>query len=155
MILTGVIVCFSYSIDEHSLGEGFTKCALARTEHNTALFTGHLDTRLIRDGKTERAGWASMKTIDTLAFNRKRYMRHWMHYSHLLIKCRGDGRSYKVMLHHPGHLDLMWFDSHSYPLHTHGGPYWQYEKIPFSRFFLTVGGRIQDLQHPLPTFAVR
>ncbi|ETN69156.1 hypothetical protein NECAME_05373 [Necator americanus] len=51
------------------------------------------------------------------------------------------------MLHAPLAIDMTWGDSFSYPLHTHGGPYWQYEKIPFSRFFHTVAGRIQDKQY--------
>ncbi|KHJ83195.1 hypothetical protein OESDEN_17107 [Oesophagostomum dentatum] len=51
------------------------------------------------------------------------------------------------MLHAPLAIDMTWGDSFSYPLHTHGGPYWQYEKIPFSKFFHTVAGRIQDKQH--------
>uniref|UniRef100_A0AC34F1Y4 NADH:ubiquinone oxidoreductase intermediate-associated protein 30 domain-containing protein n=1 Tax=Panagrolaimus sp. ES5 TaxID=591445 RepID=A0AC34F1Y4_9BILA len=66
-----------------------------------------------------------------------------------VVKCRGDGRSYKIMLYVPGSIDLTWGDSYAYPLHTHGGPYWQYEKIPFSRFLHTVGGRIQDIQKPI------
>lgn len=136
-------------------GEGFSTCSLELTDHKTALFSGNIDTRVIKDGKIERAGWASIKTIDRRSFNGKNYRRHWKDYSHLLIKCRGDGRSYKIMLHHPGHVDMQWHDCHSYPLHTHGGPYWQYERIPFSRFILAVGGRIQDRQFLVPKFNVR
>jgi NADH dehydrogenase [ubiquinone] 1 alpha subcomplex assembly factor 1 len=53
------------------------------------------------------------------------------------------------MLYVPGSIDVTWGDTYAYPLHTHGGPYWQYEKIPFSRFLHTVGGRIQDVQKPI------
>jgi len=129
--------------------EGFSKCQLKRTDRDTALFSGYLDTRLIQDGKTERAGWAGMKSTDRWAFNRKHHYSHWENYSHLIVKCRGDGRSYKVMLHIPGYFDHTWHDSYSYPLHTHGGPYWQYERIPFSKFFYTIGGRIMDSQTKL------
>ncbi|KAE9551235.1 hypothetical protein FO519_005546 [Halicephalobus sp. NKZ332] len=126
--------------------QGFSKVELLRTARNTALFKGYLNTEVVKDGKTTRAGWASMKTHDTYAFDRRKYLWWWKNYTHLMIKCRGDGRSYKVMLYTPGALDVTWGDTYSYPLHTHGGPYWQYEKIPFSRFFHTVGGRIQDVQ---------
>ncbi|KAI6175210.1 CIA30 domain-containing protein [Aphelenchoides fujianensis] len=130
-------------------GEGYSKCELKRTENNSALFSGFIDSRLIKDGRIERAGWASMKTHDRAAFNRKRYLFHWTNYNHLMIKCRGDGRSYKVMLYTPHYVDLSWGDTYSFHLHTHGGPYWQYERIPFSRFIHTVGGRVQDRQRKL------
>jgi NADH dehydrogenase [ubiquinone] 1 alpha subcomplex assembly factor 1 len=79
-------------------------------------------------------------------FLRKKYLDQWKHYSHFLIKCRGDGRWYKLMLYSPTAVDVTWGDCHGYPLHTHGGPYWQYEKVPFSRFFHTIWGRVQDKQ---------
>uniref|UniRef100_A0A1I7YH49 CIA30 domain-containing protein n=1 Tax=Steinernema glaseri TaxID=37863 RepID=A0A1I7YH49_9BILA len=127
--------------------EGYSKCELVRSDRNTAIFKGYLNGALIRDGKVERAGWAAMKSEDRMSFNRKKYLARWTSFSHLLIKCRGDGRSYKVMLYTPGAIDITWGDSFAYPLHTHGGPYWQYEKIPFSRFLHTVAGRIQDGQY--------
>uniref|UniRef100_A0A0N5AXW4 CIA30 domain-containing protein n=1 Tax=Syphacia muris TaxID=451379 RepID=A0A0N5AXW4_9BILA len=125
-------------------GYGYSKCELVPTDRKTAIFRGYLSTEV--DGKHERSGWASMKLNLKKSFFRKLYFTRWSSYSHLLIKCRGDGRSYKVMLHCPGLIDVLWGNSYSFPLHTHGGPYWQYEKIPFSKFFLTVGGRIQDNQ---------
>ncbi|KAI1723825.1 complex I intermediate-associated protein 30 (CIA30) domain-containing protein [Ditylenchus destructor] len=130
--------------------QGYSKCELTRTDRGTALFQGTLSTRLVKDGKTVRAGWCNMKSVDKRAFERKKfYGQDWIYYNHLLIKCRGDGRTYKVMLHTPLLTDVTWGDSHSYQLHTHGGPYWQYEKIPFSRFIHTVNMRIQDRQRPI------
>ncbi|CAJ0591442.1 unnamed protein product [Cylicocyclus nassatus] len=127
--------------------EGFSKVQFVPTDTNTALFKGHICTEVIKDGRIQRAGWATIKLEDTKFLNRKKYLGKWRNFSHLLIKCRGDGRSYKVMLHAPMAIDMTWGDSFSYPLHTHGGPYWQYEKIPFSKFFHTVAGRIQDKQY--------
>ncbi|XGW01420.1 hypothetical protein V3C99_013960 [Haemonchus contortus] len=127
--------------------EGFSTVQLVPTDNNTALFKGNISTKIIKDGRIERAGWATMKLEDKKFLNRKKFLRSWRNYTHLLIKCRGDGRSYKVMLHAPKTIDLTWGDSFSYPLHTRGGPYWQYEKIPFSKFFHTVSGRIQDKQY--------
>lgn len=127
-------------------GYGYSKCELVPTDRKTAIFRGWLSTQVVKDGKHERSGWASMKLNLTRSFRRKKYFTRWSSFSHLLIKCRGDGRSYKVMLHCPGIFDVTWGSSYSYPLHTHGGPYWQYEKIPFSKFFHTVTGRIQDAQ---------
>ncbi|KJH44708.1 Complex I intermediate-associated protein 30 [Dictyocaulus viviparus] len=149
--------------------EGFSTVQFVPTDNNTAIFKGKLCTEVVKDGRVERAGWATIKLEDYKALNRKKFLRRWRNFSHLLIKgielwelccvgdielshlgvqnCRGDGRSYKVMLHAPRSIDLSWGDSFSYPLHTRGGPYWQYEKIPFSKFFHTVAGRIQDKQY--------
>lgn len=126
--------------------EGYSTCEFVQTDRRTAVFRGKICTQPIKDGRVQRAGWATIKLEDRAAFLRKKYFSRWASFSHFLIKCRGDGRSYKVMLHTPGAIDLTWGDSYSYPLHTHGGPYWQYERIPFSRFFHTVAGRIQDVQ---------
>ncbi|CAJ0949955.1 unnamed protein product, partial [Mesorhabditis belari] len=128
--------------------EGFSKVNWQLSDHETAIFSGNINTSLLKDGKVERAGWASIKLEDKKAFMRKKYFKRWRNFTHLLVKCRGDGRSYKVMLHAPQTIDITWGDSWSFPLHTHGGPYWQYEKIPFSKFFHTVAGRIQDKQIP-------
>uniref|UniRef100_A0A8R1HPW2 CIA30 domain-containing protein n=1 Tax=Caenorhabditis japonica TaxID=281687 RepID=A0A8R1HPW2_CAEJA len=127
--------------------EGFSKCTLTNSDHGSAIFSGNISTRVLKDGRVERAGWASMKLEDRKSFNRKKFFSKWRNFSHLLLKVRGDGRSYKLMLHSPLSMDFTWGDSFSHPLHTHGGPYWQYERIPFSKFFHTVAGRIQDRQY--------
>ncbi|KAI3422416.1 hypothetical protein GPALN_012929 [Globodera pallida] len=130
--------------------EGFSKCELFRSDRGSAIFEGTLSTRLVKDGRTERAGWCSMRSLhDKKAFNRKSHFLDWNNYTHLLIKCRGDGRTYKVMLHIPQYFDVTWGDSYSFLLHTHGGPHWQYEMIPFSRFIYTIDGRIMDVQYSL------
>ncbi|GMS80384.1 hypothetical protein PENTCL1PPCAC_2559 [Pristionchus entomophagus] len=126
--------------------EGFSSVRFDPTHRGTAVFSGNLSSVIVKDGRVERAGYATIKLEDKAAFNRRKYFTQWMNYSHLMIKCRGDGRSYKVMLHSPLAIDMTWGDSYSFPLHTHGGPYWQYERIPFSKFFHTVAGRIQDRQ---------
>uniref|UniRef100_A0A914N1J0 NADH:ubiquinone oxidoreductase intermediate-associated protein 30 domain-containing protein n=1 Tax=Meloidogyne incognita TaxID=6306 RepID=A0A914N1J0_MELIC len=126
--------------------EGYSKCDFYKTDRGTAIFEGYLSQKVVKDGRTECAGWCSIKTIDMMSLNLKKRYEEWGYYSHLLIKCRGDGRSYKIMLHSPESWDITWGDTHSYPLHTHGGPYWQFEMIPFSRFFYTFGGRIMDRQ---------
>jgi len=134
--------------------EGYSKCELYRSDRNTAIFQGTLSSKLVKDGKMKRAGWCSMKTIDRAAFNWRVRYDEWGDYSHFLIKVRGDGRMYKIMLWVQEFVDVSWGCSYSYPLHTHGGPYWQYERIPFSKFFLTFSMRIQDDQRKVDRFRI-
>jgi len=134
--------------------EGYSRCKFERTDRGTALFSGTLSGRLPMDGRIQRAGWCAIKSDERRAFLRRVRMYDWQYFSHLIIKLRGDGRSYKVLLHVQEFIDMQWGDNYSYPLHTHGGPYWQYEKIPFPRFFKTCGGRIQDRQQAMPRFRI-
>ncbi|CAG9533251.1 unnamed protein product [Cercopithifilaria johnstoni] len=134
--------------------EGFSKCEFIPTDRKTALFRGTLSTELIKDGRIERAGWAAIKFEERGPFFKKKYFSKWSNYSHFLIKCRGDGRTYKISLNSPLLFDISWGDAHSYYLHTHGGPYWQYETIPFSKFIHTVRNRIMDKQYPIKNINV-
>ena len=67
--------------------------------------------------------------ISYLFFFQKSFKRKiaydWSRYSHLLVRCRGDGRAYQFIAHMDRYFDLNWHDNYSYALFTRGGPYWQ------------------------------
>lgn len=70
-------------------------------------------------------------------------------FNNFLLKIRGDGRTYMLVLNTPQYHTLTYTYMHMCPLYTRGGPYWQYVKIPYSKFFHASHGRISDKQYRL------
>jgi len=132
---------------DHSRGHSWAE--LISSNNQTGLFRGYLDTKVPQDGTTFRTGYANiMSPMKERSFNRMDVHDDWGNdFTHLALKIRGDGRTYMLILNAPGPVDISWHDQFQYPLYTHGGPYWQYALIPFSRFIFVVHGRIQDKQH--------
>jgi len=130
--------------------EGYSTCSLTVSPTGKGLFSGNLSTQLIKDGKVKRTGYCNMRSIQPArSFKRETY-HDWTSYTHLVLRIRGDGRSYMLNIGSAGYFDITWNDMYNYMLFTRGGPHWQITRIPFSKFFLTSKGRIQDKQSPLP-----
>ena len=66
------------------------------------------------------------------SFKRDSYF-DWRMYSHIVLRVRGDGRSYMLNLSTMGYYDIMWNDIYSYVLFTRGGPYWQVSKVKYRK----------------------
>jgi NADH dehydrogenase [ubiquinone] 1 alpha subcomplex assembly factor 1 len=130
-------------------GEGFSTCSLVLTNNGKGLFSGELSTRVPKDGRIKRAGYCNIKTLRARkSFKRETYL-DWNNYNMLVMRIRGDGRSYMLNISTRGYYDILWNDMYHYVLYTRGGPYWQTTKIPFSKFFLASKGRVQDKQYPI------
>uniref|UniRef100_A0A0V0G6R6 Putative complex i intermediate-associated protein 30 mitochondrial n=1 Tax=Triatoma dimidiata TaxID=72491 RepID=A0A0V0G6R6_TRIDM len=130
-------------------GEGFSTCDLTINASGNGLFSGFLSTQVPKDGVIKRSGYCSVRTKRIRkSFKRDDYL-NWGQYTHLVIKCRGDGRSYMLNITTSGYFDQLWNDMYHYVLYTRGGPYWQITKIPFSKFFFASKGRIQDMQNKI------
>lgn len=137
-------------ITDNDHDRGFSKAELTLTDRGTALFKGILDTRVPKDGITMYSGLAAIQTFpNTISFYRRRYL-YWQEFSHLVVRCRGDGRSYTVNLTVFEDFDITTNVIYQYPLFTRGGPYWQVSYIPFSKFVLSYKGRVQDKQNRIP-----
>jgi len=129
---------------------GFSSCEFVLSDRQTGLFRGHLSTRVPKDGITFRSGFVNVGSPYKLkSFQRKDFYVEWLYFSHLVLKVRGDGRTYMLVIGTPGYFDVTWHNVYHYPLFTHGGPYWQYAVIPFSKFYMGTHGRIQDNQVPI------
>lgn len=57
----------------------------------------------------------------------------WSNYTHLVMRVRGDGRSFVINLSVAGFYDITWNDVYHYVLFTRGGPYWQFVKVRYSQ----------------------
>uniref|UniRef100_A0A5S6Q8V5 CIA30 domain-containing protein n=1 Tax=Trichuris muris TaxID=70415 RepID=A0A5S6Q8V5_TRIMR len=129
---------------------GFSSCDFSLSDRGTAIFKGNLDMRVPKDGEVFRAGYAAISSKPLMkALNRTKTYKNWSLFTHLVLKVRGDGRTYLINLGVPGFFDMLAHDVYNYPLYTHGGPYWQYAKIPFSKFYMSTHARIQDRQGPV------
>ncbi|CAD5121585.1 DgyrCDS10083 [Dimorphilus gyrociliatus] len=134
---------------DSDLLEGKSKAEILKTENETALFRGFLDIDVPDDGHTKNAGYANIRAPVNMKSFKRQKPYDWSDYTHLLLKVRGDGRAYSLVLAMDRYFDIQWNDVYQYPLFTRGGPYWQIAKIPFSKFFLASKGRIQDKQQKI------
>lgn len=137
---------------------GFSECRLIRSQAGHALFTGVLDNRLPEDGMTMNSGFVGI--IGPSAPRWHPFQREtrwdWTQFNSLEIKYRGDGRKYQIVVNTGTYTsDLEHYDSHSFFLHTRGGPYWQTLRIPFHRFIFTFKNFVQDFQAGVPRHRVK
>lgn len=131
-------------------GEGYSQAALELSPAGYGLFHGNLESRVPKDGRIKRAGYANIKSLRVRKSFKRDDFYDWSQYNTLVLKVRGDGRSYLINLAAEGYYDILWNDIYHYVLYTRGGPHWQVAKIPFSKFFLASKGRVQDQQGPVP-----
>lgn len=129
----------------------FSYC-LSRLEMSstgTGVFSGTISTRLPKDGRIKYTGYCNMNSVPKRRSFQREVYHDWSAYTHIVLRVRGDGRCYVLNLATRGIFDLTWNDVYHYVLHTRGGPYWQYVRIPFSKFIFSSKGRLQDKQMPI------
>ncbi|XP_059157516.1 complex I intermediate-associated protein 30, mitochondrial-like [Physella acuta] len=116
------------------------------TKNSTGLFHGYLSKEVPKDGKTKYAGYANITCPKPLKAFKRDTSWDWSLFNCMLLKVRGDGRPYSLVIGCNFEFDINWLNRWQCPLYTRGGPYWQLAKVPFSNFFLSHHGRIQDKQ---------
>jgi len=132
-------------------GEGYSAAEFELSPLGHAVLRGDLSTRVPADGRTQNAGYVNIASVKKRkSFAREVLMEDWNAFSHLTMNIRGDGRKYLFNIQVKRDFDILWSDRWHYPVYTRGGPYWQYVKIPWSKFFLGSKGSIQDKQTRVP-----
>lgn len=131
-------------------GEGYSSGSFTLSPTGHGLFHGNINTKVPKDGVVKKAGYCNITSPKPRkSFKRDIYL-DWQMYTHLVLRVRGDGRSYMVNINTSGYFDITWNDMYSYVLYTRGGPHWQETRIPFSKFFMSSKGRVQDKQCAIP-----
>ncbi|XP_011176188.1 complex I intermediate-associated protein 30, mitochondrial isoform X1 [Solenopsis invicta] len=134
--------------------EGFSTAKLELSSTGTGVFFGTINNRLPKDGKVKYAGYCNINSVPKRRSFKREVYHDWTPYTHLVLRIRGDGRCYVLNIATRGMFDLTWNDVYHYVLHTRGGPYWQYVRVPFSKFVFSSKGRLQDNQNPIDLFEV-
>ncbi|CAH1792235.1 unnamed protein product [Owenia fusiformis] len=129
--------------------EGKSKCLFSLNENRKGYFHGTIDRTVPKTGINKYAGYCNIKSPRNLRSFQRADTYDWTGFSHLMIRARGDGRTYILNLGVDSFFDITWNNIFQFALFTRGGPYWQTAKIPFSKFFHSAKGRIQDRQQPL------
>ncbi|KAJ7344825.1 hypothetical protein JRQ81_000775 [Phrynocephalus forsythii] len=117
--------------------------------NQSAVLYGNINTTVPRDGETKYSGYCAMVSKPRLgAFNRRRPY-DWTNFNSLHLRVRGDGRPWMVNIYTNPYFSHTKDILYNYFIFTRGGPYWEEIRIPFSKFFYSYRGKIQDRQHSL------
>ncbi|XP_033966740.1 complex I intermediate-associated protein 30, mitochondrial [Pseudochaenichthys georgianus] len=139
---------WTVSSDQEIGGQSEAHLKMGRND-NTCFLHGKLSSTIPRDGETRYSGYCNMRSKTPKAsFDRKKHY-DWSSFNTLHLRVRGDGRPWMINIATETYFSHQKDDIYNYFLYTRGGPYWQEVKIPFSKFFLSHRGRIQDSQHAI------
>jgi NADH dehydrogenase [ubiquinone] 1 alpha subcomplex assembly factor 1 len=136
---------------------GESKAKLSLTDNQTAHFCGYLSRKFDKPEATKAlyTGYANIQSLPQYwSFSRQKNL-DFKGFTHFLLKIRGDGRTYAMVLNTPEAFSETLFNTHTTPIYTRGGPYWQYVKVPFSKFFHASHGRVSDKQFRFSPTAVK
>ena len=71
-------------------------CSARTSDGRACVFSGELSTRVPRDGRTLKAGYCNMSTVQRRRAFNCFYDMQWVFFTDLVMWVRGDGRTYKV-----------------------------------------------------------
>ncbi|XP_058018041.1 complex I intermediate-associated protein 30, mitochondrial [Ahaetulla prasina] len=114
-----------------------------------AIVSGNLNTAVPKDGMTKYSGYcAIISKPEMLAFHRTK-VHDWSNFNSLYLRVRGDGRPWMLNINPSKYDPTSANDCYNYFIFPRGGPYWEEIEVPFSKFFFTSRGRIQDGQYEI------
>lgn len=137
---------------------GKTRAEFVLTAQNTGLFRGDLSDDFDQPERMQAmyTGYANIRSFTQYkAFRRVKRSEEHDDYNCFVMRLRGDGRTYAFNLSVPQFYNQTHTYLYSTPIYTHGGPYWQTIKVPYSKFFSVTHGRLSDGQERFHSSDVR
>ncbi|XP_002154845.2 complex I intermediate-associated protein 30, mitochondrial isoform X1 [Hydra vulgaris] len=123
---------------------GKSTASITLSKYGRLLFSGEVSMMLEKD--IDFTGFCGIRSKPKLGLFNKVELTDIGFYDCVEIKYRGDGRPYFVNVQTGSMMMLNKFDLFQAFLFTKGGPYWEIERIPFSKFYQTYKGFAQDEQ---------
>uniref|UniRef100_A0A8C3VSI8 Complex I intermediate-associated protein 30, mitochondrial n=1 Tax=Catagonus wagneri TaxID=51154 RepID=A0A8C3VSI8_9CETA len=102
-----------------------------------------------QDGESGQSGHCAMISKVSRGHFEIKKSYDWSQFNTLYLCVHGDGQTWTVYIREDMDIIQRKDQMYSYFMFTHGGTYWQEVKIPFSKFFFSNQGRIQDAQYQL------
>ena len=125
---------------------GKSTASLTTSVNGRLMLKGNLSTELDKGIKVDHSGFCGIRSQPVIGLFNKVETTDMTYYDAVDIKYRGDGRCYFVNLQTESMLLLNQYDLFQAFLFTKGGPYWEVERIPFTKFLMTYQGYLQDEQ---------
>ena len=127
---------------------GKSTAHLTTSKHGRLLFHGNVSLDMQDDAEIDHTGFCAIRSRPKIGLFNKIETTDLSFYDCIELIYRGDGRPYFVNIQ----TESMMLIENKYDLFqgflfTKGGPYWERERIPFSKFLVTYQGFLQDEQY--------
>jgi len=128
---------------------GKSTANLTTSRHDRLLFHGHVSHDVKRSVEIDFTGFCAIQSLPKYGLFNKLETVDTDYFDCVEIKYRGDGRKYFVNIQTETreiYPDGNKGDLCQGHLFTKGGPYWEIERIPFTKFYMTTEGFLWDNQ---------
>lgn len=125
---------------------GKSVATMSTSDNGRLLFKGKLSTELDQGSNVDHSGFCGIRSKPVIGLFDKIETVDMTYYDAVDIKYRGDGRCYFLNMQTESMMLLNQYDLFQAFLFTKGGPYWEVERVPFTKFLMTYQGYLQDEQ---------
>lgn len=125
---------------------GKSTAHLNTSKYGRLLFHGNASIDIDDNAVIDHSGFCGIRSKPVVGLFKKVVLTDMEGFDCIEIKYRGDGRPYFLNIQTDSMLMLNKFDLYQAFIFTKGGPNWEVERIPFTKFLMTYKGYLQDSQ---------